>query len=329
MPQHDSIIMTHSDCDGICAGAIALSRFPNARIFFTKPVSFAYDLKNNALTSSEKRLIITDIALAKRHAREAVTILSSMKKNIMYFDHHVIPRTVTDAKIREAVSVYDHDLKASASEIIYRYFQKSLPKERVWLALYGAIGDYTDDTVFTEDRLLNWDKRALYFEVSTLVMGIKEKRFSSYNAKRTIIEALSEGQNPSDVNGLVKAAKTAVNREFDLYKMIKRNAKAIGSIGYIQGLSHFGFRGPAALFAANVTNRPVGISIHSVREFLDITARSRSSGTVIKLNQVMEKAAEKVGGLGGGHPHAAGARIPSDSLDEFLKEVDKLIKLSK
>ncbi len=44
----------------------------------------------------------------------------------------------------------------------------------------------------------------------------------------------------------------------------------------------------------------------------------------VNLGEVMRVSAEKVGGRGGGHKVAAGANIPPEKVDDFLKEVDKL-----
>ncbi len=44
----------------------------------------------------------------------------------------------------------------------------------------------------------------------------------------------------------------------------------------------------------------------------------------VDLAEVMRKAAEKVGGRGGGHRVAAGANLDPDKVDEFIKEVDRL-----
>jgi len=322
-----TMIFTHSDCDGICAGALARTRFPNASLFFTKPVSLLHDLHETAVPFRPKTMVICDIAITKRHAKEIVNMLSKIgeRSTILYFDHHVIPKTISIDKILEAVSTYAHDTAASASEIIYRHFQKSLAMERVWLALYGAIGDYTENTDFVHERMRNWDRRSIYFEVSTLILGIKEERFSTYNAKRRIISTLASGRNPSDINGLVQAAKSAVTREFEIYKSVKRRAKSFGNAGYVKDLPRFGFRGPSALFAATITDKPIGLSIHSVRDNLDITARKRSDDPSIQLNQIMEHAAESVGGSGGGHPRAAGARIPKNMLIKFLEAVDGMV----
>ena len=315
-----TVVLCHADCDGMCAGAIALSMFPDASVFFTKPVSFLYDLRN---TEADK-LIICDIAITKSHANDILDTLAkkSEKCEILYFDHHELPEGISKSGVK--VKRYVHEMNVSASELIYRHFQDEIPRERVWIALYGAIGDYEDDTPFALERAANWDRRALFFEVSTLILGIKNRKFDNYDAKRLIVKTMSAGKNPSEVPGLVKSAKDAVTREFELYVFIKENAEKIGRVGCVISMPHFGFRGPAALFAATVTDCPVGLCIYERERYIDITARKRNSG--VALNKVMEAASGLVGGSGGGHPEAAGARIPSGKLDEFLKHVNKLVK---
>jgi len=49
----------------------------------------------------------------------------------------------------------------------------------------------------------------------------------------------------------------------------------------------------------------------------------------IDLAEVMRKAAEKVGGRGGGHRVAAGANLDPDKVDEFIREVDRLCCLAR
>ena len=211
----------------------------------------------------------------------------------------------------------------SASELIYRYYRRSIPRERSWIAIYGAIGDYSGDTEFVKNAILNWDARALYFEVSTIVMGIKNDEFSGYDAKRNIVRVLSRGDNPSDIPGLVASAKQAVNREFDLYELIKKKAKRYEKIGYVKDIQSFGFRGPSALFASTVMNTPVGLSVYTRERYLDVTLRARDER--IPLNRLAEKSSEMVGGSGGGHPRAAGARIPLGSFETFLEKINKTL----
>jgi len=323
-----TLILTHADCDGICAGALALARYPGSRVFFTKPVSLLADLKYNGQQNQEQRfgrIVICDIALTKRDAPAILKELKSRKQKgteLLYFDHHPLPETVNRRQL-SFLDVLSRSESACTAEQVYRHFQSELPRECVWLAIYGAIGDYLDNTSFIEQRLLNWDKRTIYFEVSTMVMGIKNDKFGTYDAKRKMAGMLAKGKNPSDIPGLVQAAKEAVNREFRLYKFVKKRAKAMGKVAYLEGIPAFGFRGPSALFAATVRNKPVGLCIYKRQEHLDITIRTRDPN--LNLGKLAEQAAEAVGGSGGGLVGAAGARVPKNSLQQFLKKLNNLI----
>jgi nanoRNase/pAp phosphatase (c-di-AMP/oligoRNAs hydrolase) len=87
---------------------------------------------------------------------------------------------------------------------------------------------------------------------------------------------------------------------------------------------HFGFRGPSALFSATATKSRLGLAIYKRKKFYDITARTKDYS--IPLNILMEEAAEAVGGSGGGHPHASGARIPFSKVEDFLELCNGLMR---
>ncbi len=319
----ETTILTHADPDGICAGAIALSRFPGSRVFFTRPTSFYEDL----MDTDSKRIVVSDIALTKQDAPRIAKLFSRKKESgsdVLYFDHHIIPPPVTRQMLSRSLGIYSHSRKSSASELIYRHFMNEIPRERVWLAIYGAIGDYSDDTPFVKERIRNWDRRALFFEVSAISLGIKEYEFADYDGKRRIVRILSRGDNPSDIPGLVSSARKAVNREFDLYEIIKEKAQVEGKVAYVRDVPTFGFRGPSALFAATVRNTRFGISAHTRERYIDITMRTRDYS--LRLNVLADKAAEEVGGSGGGHAAAAGAKIPKGSFRRFLQSLNMQLR---
>ncbi|MEE9406281.1 MAG: DHHA1 domain-containing protein [Candidatus Aenigmarchaeota archaeon] len=316
-----TVILTHSDADGMCAGAILKSAFPEAHVFFTKPVSLLDDLRH----TRADQILISDMALNKRDAPEILEEMKN-KKILFYCDEHPHPDNIKPDDLKRLCEVYIHQEGVSSSEITYQYFQNKMPRERVWVALYGAIADYAGETAFVKERMKNWDIRAIYFEVSTLVLGIKMDAFNSYDAKREIVKLMAKGGNPSDFFGLVNAAKSAVSKEFDIYEMIKKRAESSGQLGYILDLPYFGFRGPSALFAATVTKKPIGISAHTRMGHIDLTIRCRKS--IYPLHKLAEEAAMKVGGSGGGTPVAAGCRIPKGRFDQFLAEANKVLKSS-
>ncbi|MEM2474903.1 MAG: DHH family phosphoesterase, partial [Thermofilaceae archaeon] len=55
-----------------------------------------------------------------------------------------------------------------------------------------------------------------------------------------------------------------------------------------------------------------------------ISAR-RADGPQVVVGEVLRKAAEKVGGVGGGHERAGGATIPIGRLEEFLAELERVM----
>lgn len=312
------MILTHADCDGICAGAIVLARFPGAGVFFTKPVSICEDLKS----IEAERIVICDIAINKAEQQKFISVLAGKKARIMYFDHHPLSKEAKK-RLSGMLEFFVNDERSSSSELVYRHFEKELPKEMVWPALYGAIGDYEEDTEFVRSQITSWDKRAIDFEECVISLGTKNEEFSSYDAKRNIVRTLAEGRTPSEIQGLVNSAKDAVRREFELYKVVKRKAKTLGKIGYLTDTPSFGFRGPAALFAATTTGKAVGVCVYKRERYLDVTIRSREP---MPLNRLAEQASSYVGGSGGGHESAAGAKIPFGTLDKFLKKMDELVK---
>ncbi|MEM1912524.1 MAG: DHH family phosphoesterase [Thermofilaceae archaeon] len=57
---------------------------------------------------------------------------------------------------------------------------------------------------------------------------------------------------------------------------------------------------------------------------IKISAR-RADGPQVVVGEVLRKAAEKVGGVGGGHERAGGATIPAGKLEDFLAEVERVM----
>ena len=106
-----------------------------------------------------------------------------------------------------------------------------------------------------------------------------------------------------------------------MYEMMKNIVLASGDVAYVKDKPSFGFRGPAALFSATIKNKPVGMCVHTRDRYIDITMRSREKK--YKLNELASNASEYVKGSGGGHPEAAGCKIPLGTFNKFLKRLNK------
>ena len=73
----------------------------------------------------------------------------------------------------------------------------------------------------------------------------------------------------------------------------------------------------ALIVLARTSNGKIRVSARAPRALIEKN---------VNLDLAMRASAEKVSGIGGGHDVAAGAQIPEDELDTFLKEVDETIQ---
>lgn len=89
-----------------------------------------------------------------------------IESNIIYMDHHPLP----EKKYNK--SWFHHD-NCSSSEQAYRIFEDKLNRDMRRVAIYGAIGDFSE-TPLIKKWERDWDTRTLYFYAGTLIQGITQ-----------------------------------------------------------------------------------------------------------------------------------------------------------
>lgn len=94
------------------------------------------------------------------------------------------------------------------------------------------------------------------------------------------------------------------------------------NIAYVMDMN--GCMGKAAIFARAYGKTTVGLSAEyrDHRDAYDISARAIGD---IDLNAIIGEVAAKNGGTGGGHPRAAGGRIPENNMRQFLLDLDEAV----
>ena len=307
-----TLILTHGDSDGICSGAIAKTAYPDAYVYFTSPVSLLDKLN---LIEDVETLIICDIAIDERHCSELYAVLNEFAKkcNLYYIDHHPLPENC------EKEDWFYHDIEACSSELTYRVFEDRLNRDMRRVAIYGAIGDFCDNTPHVKNWVKDWDKRSLYFQAGTLTQAILHKG-KEYEFKRDLLEPLSKDTIPSNIPGLLELAREAAINEEKIRLFVKENVEVLRNSAYIVNTNNSISK--AAIYAASYGQREVGIAAEyrERKEAYDLSIRSRGK---VDVNRLLRSVAPKFGGSGGGHPLAAGARIPENSLKAFLRAFDK------
>ncbi len=306
-------IFTHGDVDGLCAGAIALAANPNAHVFFTHPYGLEGDLKE---AEKANRIIICDIALSESHLNGLLQSFSEIEERgeLTYIDHHPLPDGISEKDIPGRIV---HSLDASASELTYIFFQSKISHMHARIAIMGAIGDYMDDTPVIRQLLKRWDKRTLYFESGLLIQGIEGQK-KNHEFKRSIVANLANNMPPSFDRRLVELAIQNTHLEEIAIRELKDKVKIFGKIAYVL---NFPFSlGKTATYARGLTGALVGVAGEERKDIIDMSLRARSDK--IDLNRMLRRITKIIGGSGGGHPNAAGARIPKEKFEEFLEKLN-------
>jgi single-stranded-DNA-specific exonuclease len=306
-------ILVHGDSDGVCSGALALAANPEARVFFTSPVGLAQDLKRVAERSS---VIICDVALNDETLSDVssrMRVLSS-KDTALYIDHHPLPSGFDSADFPARVI---HELAPCASELTYRTFQGKLSRKMSRVAIYGAIGDYVDNTPFVTESLKDWDKRTIYFEAGVLVQGLDGSR-RDVRFKHEMVYLLSKNRLPSTSGELLGRALTQTHEEENLLEKIETTVQKIGEVAYVLDIG--GSVSKAATYARVVAQASIGIAGETVDSTVEMSLRTERDD--LDLNAILREVAPRFGGTGGGHPKASGARVLSTSFEKFVEALN-------
>ncbi|MCZ7356305.1 MAG: DHHA1 domain-containing protein [Candidatus Methanoperedens sp.] len=306
-----SIIFTHGDCDGICSGAIVKSALPDSTIFFTSPVGLLSELNN--IRERYDDLVICDIAIDEKTYPQLKIKLSELanESNVIYMDHHPLP----ERRYNSDWFFYD---TCSTAELAFRIFEKNLNRDMRRVAIYGAMGDFSETAVVKKWER-DWDKRTLYFYAGTLIQGITYAG-RDYNCKRKIADALSYDMPPPEIEGLLDAAVIASRKEEEIRSLVRKSVVKLKNLAYVIDIN--GYMSKAAIYAASYGNALVGVSCEyrAQKHVYDISIRLRNGG--VDLNTILRRVALSHGGTGGGHPFAGGARIPKRELEAFLYDLD-------
>jgi RecJ-like exonuclease len=308
-------ILTHGDTDGICAAALVKARFPEAEVWFTRPITLARDLNE---VEPGTMVVISDIAISETHKEEIFKRMRELaqKDEVIYIDHHPFPPETLKKDV--PATRFAHEVGVSASELTFRLLRQDLNPDLDRVALWGAIADYCEETEFVRDGLSKYDRRTIYMEAGLLSQALGEAA-GDYHYKREVVYKLAQGNPPTEIPEIVAQALKATKREWEVFKYVKGHAVREGNIAIVHDLPS-GNLGKAALYALGVTGTDVGICTRKDDDEIDVSMRRRA-GAKVNLNEMLRHITARLGGSGGGHEGAAGATIPGNLFGTFLEMV--------
>jgi single-stranded-DNA-specific exonuclease len=311
-------IVAHGDSDGVASASLFKAFLEGSgrevRVVFSHPVGLYQDLREYAEGSD--CVVIADIALDELRVADVVPLLGELagRASVTYVDHHPLPEGF---KPPERVR-WVHDTCCSTSELAFRYLSNlGLDPEYSRVALYGAIGDYLDETPWVRQELLRWDRRSVYLEAGILVQGLEGSR-RDHDFKRRVVEHLSRNSLPSAMAELVERALRQASEDENLRIWVRGNVRRLGRVSYV--VNPPGSVGRAATYARVYGGGRVGVAIEERRDTYVMSLRAEPG---VDLNRILRELSRVLGISGGGHPQAAGARVRKELLETFLGELDR------
>ncbi|ABL88558.1 phosphoesterase, DHHA1 [Pyrobaculum islandicum DSM 4184] len=303
-------VFAHGDADGVCSAAVVVAalagEYDEVEVYFTHPVDLLEDFREFARGD----VYIVDVAIDEKAAEEAGRVFAGYGGRVVYVDHHPLSADLPRVEVV-------HEVGSSASELAYRLLGGRLPKSYSRVALYGAISDYMDHTPWVREALEAWDRRIIYFEAGVLMQGLERAR-RDHDFKREVVRHLAKNLPPSAMARLMKMAEEQARVNEELVWWVEKNVSLRGSVALV--VNPPGPLGLAANLARGLTGAEVGVAAEARGDMYIVSLRSRG----LDLNAFLRDFARRYGVSGGGHPNAAGARIPRDLLPVLVEELSRL-----
>lgn len=309
------ILVSHeSDVDGIISAAIALQRYPQAKLFFTSYGKENFkkicdEVYQEVLVLSGKGLIIfSDLGLNEDSIKvisELFNFLQSNAWEIIWIDHHPWSNNATDLfnNGNESRRLYlDTSMTKCASELVYRILMPGNNRSKM-LASIAHTSDFLskDQTYPPLPELITYYKNIPSFYLKLAELTLKISNGTLWDT--TMQEEFMDYCKYRD-----EAKITAIKK---METKILKNGMTMGVIPsspYIQ----------VSLFSEEIFRSSKLDIVFFLGE--DGKVSIRRNNPVIKCDKIASRLLE-----GGGHEYAAGGRISTDPTNIKLafKELEK------
>lgn len=263
------------------------------------------------------QLYICDLGLSRRTFPLFVHELKRLTEGgkAMYIDHHPLPSSWKRQLRRLGVQLI-HSLKECTSVLCYQTFQLQLPKNAALFAAIAAVADYLDRGPLARKILQKFDRQLILFEASTLTYALA-RRGSHKALVSRVVDSLVALKLPHEIPDV---PWLAVEHAATMTRLLSEAAT--------RGVrrTRFAYMEADPYSAGNVANTllgaldvPVGVGYNIDRKtgYFEASLRGSDECTA-HLGQVAAKLSHRLGGFGGGHAKASGARIPLANLERFL-----------
>ncbi|MCW4041052.1 MAG: DHH family phosphoesterase [Candidatus Bathyarchaeota archaeon] len=261
---------------------------------------------------------ICDLGLNENHIKSINRVRQFAE--VTYIDHHQLDPNLIDTLQGLGVDVI-HDTRDCASVLTFQLFHKLLPHEAGILPCYSAISDRLEQGPQAQALLNQYDRDFVLFETMLLTYAIEK---ADIIFKKRVVNQLAKLNYPHQIKDVSVLALEQLSKITALRQDLPLKAKALHNLTYIEMPGES--LGAIANLLLDVCNADVSISYNHDpnKAHSDLSIRGKSH-MQIDLGTLTSVIAKQLGGFGGGHALASGARVPSDKVMDFIKSLDSHI----
>lgn len=315
-------LLTRGNVDGILSAALWLHTDPRLRVSFVPSGDVAVDVMRKDIGS--ERFVLVDLGLTPRLVK-TLHDKTKLKQATLYLDHHEQSKDYLPQLPGAVEAVVD--TSTSAAGVVYDHLRMGAEHEHL-VGIADQV-EYLDTPLL---RRLSRDIGGGRIEDEGRILDfawrhqVEDDRFRYYAARR-----LAKGRWPSEVSE-VRARYLRMVNEGRWEKALDRVRDRL-VMKHEVALLDFGRRKPSLLgFGARAVSevaRQAGAKVAALvnrrPEVSSISLRRTSAGDGLDLGRFVHEFTSEHGIVGGGHPQAAGAKIPTRQVGKFMHEIYCLV----
>lgn len=314
----NSVCFAHGkDVDGLASASI-IRMATGAQIILVDYGNLIEKLKE---VKAGDEVYICDLGLNESLAESFLTELERIMgfASVHYIDHHPLESELKEKIVDLGVDLH-HSLDECASVLVYLKFKDGLKRGANILAAYGAVTDYMDDKPAAKKIISRHDRQFILLESTLLTHALLGAGDDPGFISRVVAE-LSELKFPHEIEGVFDYAQKGLAETSRL--MVEVAEKGVKStwIAYMETTE--GSTGTIANLLIGAFDVPIGIAYRLVKDedLYEVSLRG-SYDSKFNLGKIISQVTGMIGGSGGGHKKASGARISRQNLKDFLDLVE-------
>ena len=315
----NAVCVAHGkDVDGISSASL-VKLATGADVYLVN-----YDGVIDVLQGLDSRtdLYVCDLGMNESIANDFLAETKRIARDgrVTYIDHHPLNDQMKRKLEKVGVNLV-HSTQECAGVLTHQHLKEKLPRRAALLACYAAVTDYLDNQPIAKALIGSFDRQLILLESTMLAYALTYEGTKISFGNR-IVREFQALKFPHEMNGIPMLAKKQAGRMKSILERVGKDGKQYGNFAYIE--SDESSLGLVANLLIGEFSVPIALAYrrNPHTDMIEMSLRGRYDSE-FKLGEIISRITKKVGGMGGGHAKASGARIPGGSMQEFLDRLKK------